>query len=206
MSEVKKNSVLEKVEVTEAVSEGKAMAKVDGMVVFINNAVPGDVADLKITKVKSNYAEASAVYIHRPSEHRAVPFCQHFGVCGGCQWQHLDYSMQLFFKHKQVEDVFQRMAQLEIPMVMPTVGSSKTQYYRNRLDFTFSDRAWLTKQEMEEGKTDKEDSLGFHVPRRFDKILDIKKCWLQEDLSNAIRLAAKEIAVRHGLSFYNAYS
>jgi len=230
--ELKKNSILEKIEITEAVSEGKSMARVDGMVVFIEGGVPGDIADLKIRKLKSKYAEANVIRVHQPSPHRLTPFCEHFGTCGGCVWQHMDYEMQLLYKQKQVEDAMHHIGKVEIPSILPIIRSSKTQFYRNRLDFTFSNRRWLTKEEndivknaegeqvrkWESEKTATPHShafspthsptfsslaLGYHVPKRFDKILDVNKCWLQDDLSNKIRNTVKEIAIRNQFSFFD---
>ena len=188
--------MLEKVLIEEAVSEGKSLARLDKLVVFIEGGVPGDVADLKITKVKSNYLEARVVYVHEASKHRLTPFCEHFGTCGGCIWQHMDYEMQLVYKTKQVEDVLQRLGKVELPEVFPIIRSEKTKFYRNRLDFAFSNKRWLTKEEISQDKRFDDPALGFHVPKRFDKILDINKCWLQDDLSNKIRLTIKEIALK----------
>lgn len=203
---LKRGSILEKVKIEDAVSEGKCIARVDNMVVFISGGVPGDVADLHINKVKSNYAEANVSVIHSNSAHRVIPFCEHFGTCGGCTWQHMDYVMQLQFKQKQVEDALVRLGKIEVPLILPILASKKTDHYRNRLDFAFSNRRWLTKEEISGGTRFDESALGFHVPHRFDKILDIRKCHLMDDLQNQIRTAIKEICIAEGYTFFDQIS
>lgn len=206
MEEIKRGSILEKIEITEAVSEGKSLARLDKFVIFITGGVPGDVADLKIEKVKSNFAEAKVVKVHQSSAHRVKPFCEHFGTCGGCIWQHMTYEMQLVFKQKQVEDALIRIGKIEVPLVLPIIPSKNIQYYRNRLDFTFSNRRWLTTDEIASGLPFDKPALGFHVPKRFDKILDVRKCYLMDDLQNDIRNAVKEICTQHGLTFFDQLS
>ena len=203
---VKRGSILEKVEIAEAVSEGKSIARVDNMVIFITGGVPGDIADLRIEKVKSNYAEARVVQVHRPSPHRVEPFCEHFGSCGGCTWQHMTYEMQLQFKQKQVEDALIRLGKIEVPEMLPILPSEKTRHYRNRLDFAFSNKRWLTKNEIASTEKFDKPALGFHVPKRFDKILDIRKCHLMDDLQNEIRVAIKEICIQEGYTFFDQIS
>ena len=203
---LKRGSILEKIEIAEAVSEGKTIARKDNMVIFIAGGVPGDIADLRIEKVKSSFAEARVVKIHKPSPHRIIPFCAHFGTCGGCTWQHMTYAMQLQYKQKQVEDAIIRLGKIESPVILPIIPSQKTQHYRNRLDFAFSNKRWLTTDEIASGEQFEPNALGFHVPKRFDKILDIGKCFLMDDLHNEIRLAIKEICLQHGFSFYNQIS
>jgi len=203
---LKRGSILEKVEIAEAVSEGKTISRVDNMVIFIAGGVPGDIVDLKIEKVKSNYAEARVIYVHVASPHRVIPFCEHFGTCGGCTWQHMSYEMQLQFKQKQVEDALIRVGKIENPAVLPIIPSKQTQHYRNRLDFAFSNKRWLTTEEIASGTRFDSQALGFHVPKRFDKILDIRKCYLMDNLQNEIRVAAKEICIQHGFSFFDQIS
>jgi 23S rRNA (uracil1939-C5)-methyltransferase len=203
---LKRGAILENIRIGEAVSEGKSIARVDNLVIFISGGVPGDLADLKIEKTKSNYAEARVVHIRESSEHRVDPFCEHFGSCGGCTWQHMTYAMQLRFKQKQVEDALIRLAKIESPVILPIIPSAKTREYRNRLDFAFSNKRWLTNAEISSGEKFEKPGLGFHVPKRFDKILDIRKCHLMDDLQNQIRNAVKEICIRNGYSFFDPLS
>lgn len=203
---LKRGDVLEKIEIAGAVSEGKCITRVDKLVVFISGGVPGDIADLRIEKVKSNFAEASVVKVHKASPHRVTPFCEHFGTCGGCTWQHMNYEMQLQFKQRQVEDALIRLGKIDVPVIMPILPSGKTRHYRNRLDFAFSSRRWLTTEEIASGQRFDSPALGFHVPKRFDKILDVRTCYLMDDLQNEIRLAIKEICILHGLAFYDPIS
>lgn len=196
--------IVEKVSITEAAAEGKALARVENMVFFVDNAVPGDVADLQITRKKSNYREARAIHFHLLSEKRTEPVCSHFGVCGGCKWQNMKYEHQLFYKQKQVKDNLQRLAKVPLPDIFPILGSENQYYYRNKLEFTFSHRGWLTEEEI---KSDKNfisrPALGFHIPGMFDKVLDIKHCYLQPEPSNRIRDAVKKYAVENNLEFFN---
>ena len=203
---LKRGDILESVVIGEAVSEGKCIARSQSLVIFIAGGVPGDIADLRIDKIKSSFAEATVVNIHEPSPHRVVPFCEHFGSCGGCTWQHMTYEMQLQFKQKQVEDALIRLGKIKIPVVNPILPSADTRYYRNRLDFAFSNRRWLTKEEISSGATFDQQALGYHVPKRFDKILDIRKCYLMDDFQNTLRLAVKEICITNGYSFFDQIS
>ncbi len=198
-----RGSILEKIEIADAVSEGKSIARVENRVIFITGGVPGDVVDLKIDKVKSNYADAKVIHIHRASPHRITPFCSHFGNCGGCTWQHMTYEMQLHYKQKQVEDALVRLGKIEVPVMLPIIPSQFTQHYRNRLDFAFSNKRWLTNEEIATGEQFEPNALGFHVPKRFDKILDIHNCYLMDDLQNEIRIAIKEFCISNGYSFYD---
>lgn len=185
-------------------AEGKALARVDGTVLFIPFAVPGDVVDVRVVKKKKNYMEGVVMRIVKPSPDRLEPFCSHFGTCGGCKWQPLPYSMQLEAKQRQVYDQLVRIGHLQVPEISPIVPSDKTEYYRNKLEFTFSDKRWIESGEEPEGISEKgRCGLGFHVGRFFDKVLDIKHCWLQKDPSNAIRLFIKEYALENNLAFYN---
>ena len=196
--------LLEKVPVTGVAAEGKAIAWVDGMTVFVPFAVPGDVADIQITKKKSNYAEGKVTRFESFSENRADPFCEHFGTCGGCKWQILPYGEQLKYKQKQVEDNLTRIGKVELPEISPILGAPETTFYRNKLEFTFSDKRWLTEKEISSGSEPRQmDALGFHIPGMFDKVLDINKCWLQDDLSNQIRNAARDFCLKNKFSFFD---
>lgn len=196
--------LLEKVPVTGVAAEGKAIARVDGMTVFVPYAVPGDVADIQITKKKSNYAEGKVTRFELFSENRADPFCEHFGTCGGCKWQILPYGEQLKYKQKQVEDNLTRIGKVELPEISPILGAPETTFYRNKLEFTFSDKRWLTEKEISSGSEPRQmDALGFHIPGMFDKVLDINKCWLQDDLSNQIRNAARDFCLKNKFSFFD---
>ena len=195
---------MEQVSITEAAAEGKALARVENMVVFVDNAVPGDVADLQVTRKKSNYSEARAIHFHVLSDKRSEPACSHFGVCGGCKWQNMAYQHQLFYKQKQVKDNLERLAKVPLPEILPILGSVNEYYYRNKLEFTFSHRGWMTEEEIKSGENfGDRPALGFHIPGMFDKILDIKKCFLQPEPSNAVRDAVKKYAVENNLEFFN---
>jgi 23S rRNA (uracil1939-C5)-methyltransferase len=188
-------------------AEGKALARVDNMVVFVPFVVPGDVVDLQVKRKKHHYAEAVAVRFHEYSEKRAVPFCQHYGVCGGCKWQCLQYEEQIRYKQKQVYDNLSRIGKVALPEFSPILGSEKTQFYRNKLEFTFSNKRWLTEEEVSRGdKYDQMNAVGFHIPGAFDKVLPIEKCWLQDDVSNQIRNAIRDYAYEHGISFFDLRS
>ena len=196
--------LLEKVTITDVAAEGKAIARVDDMVVFVPYVVPGDVVDLQVKRKKHHYAEAEAVYFHSYSPVRAVPFCQHYGVCGGCKWQILPYEEQIKYKQKQVTDNLTRIGKIELPEISPILGSKKTQYYRNKLEYTFSNKRWLTAEEVKQEVTyDQMNAVGFHIPTAFDKVLAIEKCWLQDDITNRLRNSIRDYAYAHGYSFQN---
>ena len=196
--------LLEQVEITGVAAEGKALARVNDLVVFVPFAAPGDVVDLQLTRKKHNYAEARVVKFHTYSPLRVTPFCEHFGVCGGCKWQHVSYDYQLQFKRQQVEDNLTRIGKIPLPEILPTKGSAKQQFYRNKLEFSFSNRSWLTYEQLQSAQEfDCRNALGFHIPGMFDKVLDIKKCWLQDDVSNRIRLSIREFAIAHGYPFFD---
>ena len=196
--------LLEKVTITDVAAEGKALAKVNDMVVFVPYVVPGDVVDLQIKRKKNKYAEAVAVKFHEYSSQRAVPFCQHYGVCGGCKWQCLSYEDQIKYKQKQVTDNLTRIGKVELPEISPILGSVKTKFYRTKLEFTFSDKRWLTEEEVKaEIKYEQMNAVGFHIPGAFDKVLAIEKCWLQDDISNQIRNTLRDYAYEHELAFYH---
>lgn len=196
--------LLEGVEITGVAAEGKSLARVDEMVVFIPYGAPGDIVDVKLDKKKKSYGEGHIERMVKPSELRQEPFCEHFGVCGGCKWQHLPYKYQLRCKQQQVTDALERIAKVELPEVSPILGSAHTQHYRNKLEFTFSNRLWLTFEQMNSGEEFPDrNALGFHIPGAFDKVLDIKRCWLQEDISNELRLFIRHYAIEKGYSFYD---
>ena len=196
--------LLEKVLITDVAAEGKALARVDDLVVFVPYVVPGDVVDLQVTRKKHNYAEAEAVHFYEYSDKRVQPFCQHYGVCGGCKFQSMSYEAQLFYKQKQVFDNLTRIGKIEIPEIRPILGSSKIQAYRNKLEFTFSNKRWLTKEEIAaDVKYDQMNAVGFHIPEAFDKVLAIEKCWLQDDINNQIRNTIRDFAYAHDYSFFN---
>lgn len=192
------------VEIVDVGAEGKAIGKVDDMVVFVTNVVPGDVVDLQVTKKRKRYCEAKVTQIKKRSALRVDPFCDHFGVCGGCKWQNLPYEAQLQYKQKQVADQLSRIGKLDLPEISPIIGSVKTKEYRNKLEYTFSNKRWLTIDEInDESVTKERGALGFHIPGLFDKVLDIDKCWLQAEPSNEIRNVVKEHALKHGLDFFD---
>lgn len=196
--------LLEKIEITDVAAEGKAIARVNDLVVFVPYVVPGDVVDLQVRRKKHHYAEAEAVHFHTYSPVRAVPFCQHYGVCGGCKWQVLPYEEQLKYKQKQVMDNLTRIGKIELPPISPILGSAKTREYRNKLEYTFSNKRWLTAEEVrQEVVYDQMNAVGFHIPEAFDKVLAIEKCWLQDDISNRIRNAIRDYAYEHDYSFIN---
>lgn len=204
MGRKKLDLILENVKIEAVAAEGKSLAHVDGTVVFVEFAVPGDIVNVKVTKKKKNYMEGFILEIVKPSEDRLQPFCEHFGICGGCRWQPLPYDMQLKAKQQQVWDQLVRIGHLEIPDISPILPSDKTKYYRNKLEFTFSNKRWIYNNEDPDSLTDEERlGLGFHVGKFFDKVLDIKHCRLQPEPSNEIRLFIREYAVTHDLEFYN---
>ena len=180
------------------------MAKVNELVIFVPYVVPGDVVDLQVKRKKNHYAEAVAVKFHEKSPLRTEPFCSHFGVCGGCKWQCLSYEEQLKYKQKQVFDNLTRIGKVELPEFRPILGSEKTRFYRNKLEFTFSNKRWLTEEEVKQDvKYDQMNAVGFHIPGAFDKVLAIDKCWLQDDISNQIRNAVRDYAYTHNFPFFD---
>ena len=197
--------LIEGLHITTLAAEGKAMGKVDNQVVFVAMAVPGDVVDVQIRKHHRRYMEGTVVRFVEKSPLRVEPFCEHFGVCGGCKWQSLPYEEQLKQKTTQVEDQLVRIGHLEIPEVRPCLGSERTREYRNKLEFTFADKRWLTYEEIAEaGDIASTPAVGFHIPGCFDKVLDINRCHLQVDISNRIRLATKAFCIENGYTFHNA--
>ncbi|HMP87268.1 MAG TPA: 23S rRNA (uracil(1939)-C(5))-methyltransferase RlmD [Lacibacter sp.] len=209
MRKKKRNPVLENVLVEDYAAEGRSLARIEGKVLFIEGAVPGDVVDVLLTKSKKDWAEGKALRVRTPSADRLTPFCSHFGLCGGCKWQMLPYSRQLAYKQREVEQNLRRIGKLDLPPLQPIVGSDLTRYYRNKLEFTFSNKRYLTREELEqrdaagEAAPPEPGALGFHVPRVFDKVIDIDTCYLQGEPSNAIRNFIRQFAHDHGFSFYD---
>ncbi|MDR3338851.1 MAG: 23S rRNA (uracil(1939)-C(5))-methyltransferase RlmD [Candidatus Symbiothrix sp.] len=197
-------ALLEKISVSGIAAEGKAIARFNDLVIFIPFVVPGDVIDIQLTRKKNSYAEGKAVAFHAYSPQRTEAFCEHYGVCGGCKWQILPYSEQIRYKQQQVIDNLQRIGKIELPEITPILGSEKTVYYRNKLEFTFSNKRWMTEAEISSGRIfDDMNALGFHIPEKFDKVLDINKCWLQDDISNRIRNEIKDFALKNEYPFFD---
>jgi len=196
--------LLEKVRITDIGAEGNAIARIDNLVVFVPMLIPGDLVDIRVKKKRRKYIEGTVVRFHEYSPDRIKPRCAHFGICGGCKWQHLPYDKQLLFKEKQVKDNLERIGKVDIPEIDPIIGSAEIFCYRNKLEYTFSDRRWLTREEMiSDNDHINEDALGFHIPGLFDKVLDIRECHLQPEPSNAIRDAVRRYAHRKSLAFFN---
>ncbi len=185
-------------------AEGKAIGRYNDVVVFVPQVIPGDVVNIQVNKMRKNYMEGFVTKLVTPSPLRVEPFCEHFGVCGGCKWQHLPYDMQLHYKHKQVVDQLTRIGHLEMPEISPILGSAKVENYRNKLEYTFSSKRWITIEEVE-NNTDIEqpNALGFHIPGMFDKILAIENCHLQAEPSNAIRLAVRDYTLANGYEYFD---
>ena len=228
---MKKGDRLDNIEIETMAAEGKCVAKVNGLVIFLQGGAPGDVVEAELTKIKSNYLEGRVIAIRKLSPHRAEPFCEHFGMCGGCSWQHINYETQLKYKQQQVIDNLERIGGLTLPAILPIIGSKKINYYRNKLDYTFTANRWFTKEEFQpplsikktldqfsspfvdggqrpdEVKGDelikREVGLGYHIPRMYDRVFDVANCYLQPDPSNAIRLLTKKIAVENEIPFFD---
>ncbi|WP_339657808.1 23S rRNA (uracil(1939)-C(5))-methyltransferase RlmD [uncultured Maribacter sp.] len=200
-----KREIFENVTVVDAAAKGKTIGKApDGRVIFLTNTVPGDIVDVQTTKKRKAYFEGKAIKFHSFSDKRVDPVCQHFGVCGGCKWQDMGYEHQLFYKQKEVENNLKRIGHLELPKLTPILGSKEQYFYRNKMEFSFSDSRWLTLDEIQsDNQIEDKNALGFHIPGMWDKILDIKKCHLQKDPSNAIRLETKKFAIENELTFFN---
>ena len=197
--------LIEGLEITTLAAEGKAMGRWNDVVVFVPMTVPGDVVDVQIRLKRRRFMEGYVVRYVKKSPLRTEPFCEHFGVCGGCKWQNLPYEEQLRFKTEQVRDQLTRIGKIELPEIAPCLGSAETRFYRNKLEFTFADRRWLTREEVGAGgDIAPEPALGFHIPNMFDKVLDIRKCWLQPGPSNEIRLEVKRFCLENGYTFHNA--
>lgn len=196
--------LMESIEITDAAAEGVAIAKHNDMVIFVKNAVPGDIADLQVTRRKSNYREATAIKFHHLSDKRTEPICEHFGVCGGCKWQNMAYEHQLFYKQKQVSDNFKRIGKLDFSEISPILKSPETDFYRNKLEFTFSNKKWLTQEQVDSKQEfENRNALGFHIPKMFDKIIDVETCHLQGGYSNEIKNEVRKYALEKNLDFYD---
>ena len=199
--------LLEQVKITGVAAEGKALARVDDLVVFVPYVVPGDVVDLQVRRKKHSYAEAEAVRFHEYSTERSTPFCKHYGICGGCKWQCLAYEHQLKYKQQQVVDALTRIGKVELPEITPILGSEETREYRNKLEFTFSNKRWLTWEEVADGVSyDNMNALGFHIPGAFDKVLDIEECHLMQGLNNRLRNGIREFAMKENIPFFDLRS
>lgn len=202
---MRKGDILESLVIETMAAEGKCVSRFEGKVVFLQGGAPGDTVDAQVTKIKSSFLEARVTRVKEFSPDRAEPFCVHFGTCGGCSWQHIQYETQLRFKQKQVVDNLERIGGLDIPYISPILRSDKTRFYRNKLDFTFSAQRWLTREELHDpaGAGQGEPALGYHIPRKYDLVFDVKECHLQPDPSNAIRLAAKDEAIKRNIPFFD---
>lgn len=204
MGQKQKSQVIEKVTITGIAAEGKCIARHENQVIFVEDVAPGDVVDLQVTMKKKKFMEGKPLRFHQYSKDRQAPFCIHYDMCGGCKWQHITYDLQLAYKRQQVIDNMERIAKVTLPEIQAIIPSAETRYYRNKLEFTFTNKKWLTKEEI--ASTDEalnKDALGFHIPRRFDKILDITHCHLQPEPSNSIRNALKAFAREKNLPFYD---
>ncbi len=211
---MKKGDIIEDLVVETMAAEGKCVSRINGLVIFLEGGAPGDTVDVTLTKIKSSFLEGKVIDIKKLSPDRSLPFCIHFGLCGGCSWQHIQYEKQLLYKQQQAVDHLERIGGLELPPVFPIIASAKTRFYRNKLDYTFSAQRWLTKEEfnakkalsfgegLQEIMPPSEPALGYHIPRKYDLVFDVKVCHLQPDPSDAIRLAVKEEALKHSIPFF----
>ena len=214
---MKKGDIIENIVVETMAAEGKCLSRINGLVLFMEGAAPGDVVDVSLTKIKSSFLEGKVVQIKQLSPSRTTPFCSHFGLCGGCTWQHLQYSIQLTFKQQQVVDNLERIGGLSLPPMSTIIPSGKIKYYRNKLDYTFSSHRWLTYEELASKKVlspgeglgeastsiPAEPALGYHMPKKFDRVFDVNECFLQPEPSNSIRLAVKDEAVKNEIPFFD---
>ena len=199
-----KNVVLNNITITDYAAEGKSLARVDGKVIFVSGVIPGDVADIQLGKSKKDWAEGRAIKIVEPSKDRLTPFCKHFGNCGGCKWQMLPYEKQLQFKQQEAEQNLKRIGKIDIPEILPIIGSAKTTAYRNKLEFTFSNKRYLTNEEIgSETAITQQNALGYHAPRIFDKVIDITECHLLDNVNNTIRNTVRDFAAVNNLAFYD---
>jgi 23S rRNA (uracil1939-C5)-methyltransferase len=203
MNKVAKPKFFEDVTIIDIAEEGKGVGKVDDFVLFVDKAIPGDIADVQVYRSKKSFGEAKITNLKQPSAYRVEPFCEHFGTCGGCKWQHMTYEAQLKFKQKSVADALSRIAKIEVDGMTDIVPSPADRYYRNKLEYTFSDKRWLYDGENKEDETLNMNALGFHIPGRFDKILDVKHCYLQAEPSNDLRNSIRDFVTEQGYSFYN---
>jgi 23S rRNA (uracil1939-C5)-methyltransferase len=197
-------AALQRVEIQDMVAEGKCLVRIGELVVFVAGVAPGDVVDLRITRAQKRFLEAAPTHFHQYSDLREKPFCQHFGTCGGCKWQHIKYDAQLRYKQQQVEDQLTRIGKVALPEIPQILASPSRMYYRNKLEYTFSDNGWLTTEQInDDSRTYERNVLGFHTPGRFDKIIDVEHCWLQPEPSNEIRLFIRDYARQQDLQFGN---
>lgn len=205
MARSKTPLILENIEVLGMAAEGKCVAKPEGKVIFLKDSAPGDIVDVRVTRKKKSFLEGYPIKYHTKSDVRVTPVCGHFEICGGCKWQHINYKEQLAYKQQQVIDALERIGKVELNNVAPIIGSDQTEYYRNKLEFTFSNSRWYTTEEINSGEELESNALGFHIPGRFDKVLQIEHCHLQPEPSNKIRNWLNQYARTNGLSFYDLY-
>lgn len=203
MNQAAKTKFFENITITDIAEEGRGVGKAGDFVLFVDGAVPGDIADVQVYRSKKNFGEGKIAELKQPSTYRADPFCVHFGTCGGCKWQHMDYAAQLKFKQKSVENALTRIAKIDIMGMLPILASPVDKYYRNKLEYTFSNKRWLTDGENRVEEALNMNALGFHIPGRFDKILDIGHCYLQAEPSNALKNSIRGFAIENGYSFYD---
>jgi len=203
MNQIAKKRFFEDVTIIDIAEEGKGVGKADDFVLFVDKAVPGDVADIEVYRSKKNFGEGKITELKHLSEYRTAPFCEHFGTCGGCKWQHMTYEAQLKFKQKSVADALARIAKIDVNGILPIIASPADKYYRNKLEYTFSNKRWLNDGENRTDEVLNMNALGFHIPGRFDKILDISHCWLQAEPSNNLRNSIRSFVLQHGYSFYD---
>ncbi|HET9054901.1 MAG TPA: TRAM domain-containing protein, partial [Cyclobacteriaceae bacterium] len=203
---MKKGDILENILVENMAAEGKCISRLDGRVLFIEGAVPGDTVDVSLTRIKTSFLEGKAVAFKSFSDKRADPFCEHFGLCGGCKWQDVQYEEQLKYKQQQVIDNLERLGGLTLPALRPIVASEKTMHYRNKLEYSFTSHRWLTREEMQHEIVPQRVGLGYHLPKSFDKVFDVNHCYLQPEPSDSIRLAIKELAIQENIPFFNLRS
>lgn len=200
----KRKPSIENLEIVDIAAEGKAIGRYNDVIVFVPQVIPGDVVNVQVNKMRKNYMEGFVTKLVTPSPNRITATCEHFGVCGGCKWQHLPYHLQLEYKHKQVVDQLTRIGKVHIPEISPILGSEKIFEYRNKLEYTFSSKRWITIEEVQAGaEIHQPNALGFHIPGMFDKVLDITKCHLQAEPSNAIRLAVRDFTINNGFEFFD---
>ena len=203
MSKANKPKFFENVHIIDIAEEGKGVGKADDFVLFVDKAVPGDIADVQVYRSKKNFGEGKITELKQASEYRTTPFCEHFGTCGGCKWQHMTYEAQLKFKQKSIVDALSRLAKINVDGIMPIVPSPADRYYRNKLEFTFSNKRWLYDGENKEDGTLNMNALGFHIPGRFDKILDVNHCYLQAEPSNNLRNEIRDFTIQQGYTYYD---
>jgi 23S rRNA (uracil1939-C5)-methyltransferase len=204
MGRKQKHPVLKEVKVEAHAGEGKCLTRLQGKVIFISDVVPGDIVDIRVSRSKKDWAEAQPIFFHQYSQDRIAPFCAHFGICGGCQWQMLSYEKQLEFKQQQVADALQRIGRIPLPPISPIMGAAEQRYYRNKIEYTFSNKKFLTREELSDPEVSTfSDVAGFHAKGLFDKVVDIGTCFLQKEPSNHIRQVVKTFALRHGIPFYD---